>query len=315
VRAEARATVRFETPPGHQLQIDFGETRVPIGRESVRVYLFVATLGYSRRVYAQPFRHERQSAWMDGIEAAFGHFGGVPQEVLLDNPRALVQRHDAATGEVCFNDKFHAFAHYWDFRPRACAPYRARTKGKDERGVGYVKHNAIAGHQFISWAALEAHLVWWVREIADTRKHGTTGEPPIERFTRAEASALRALAGRPPFRQMRELVRRVQADCAIELDTNAYSVPWRLIGETVQVVVAGGRVSIRHHGTEIAAHTESTGRRQRVVDPTHLAGITRPRPSAPAEPAGGGAADGVDPAACELLRPLSEYERAADGGW
>ena len=133
VRAEARATVRFETPPGHQLQIDFGETRVAIGGESLRVYLFVATLGYSRRVYAQPFRHERQSAWMDGIEAAFGHFGGVPQEVLLDNPRALVQRHDAATGEVCFNDKFHAFAHYWDFRPRACAPYRARTKSLPSR--------------------------------------------------------------------------------------------------------------------------------------------------------------------------------------
>ena len=58
--AEARATVRFETPPGQQLQIDFGETRVPIGGEPVRVYLFVATLGYSRRPYVQAFRHERQ---------------------------------------------------------------------------------------------------------------------------------------------------------------------------------------------------------------------------------------------------------------
>ena len=55
--------------------------------------------------------------------------------------------------------------------------------------MGYVKHNAIAGHQFVSWAALEAHLVWWVRESADTHVHGTTGEPPIKRFTRAEASA------------------------------------------------------------------------------------------------------------------------------
>ena len=288
---------------------------MPIGGESVRVFLFVATLGYSRRVYAQAFRHERQSAWVDGLEAAFGHFGGVLQEVLLGNARALVQRHDAATGEVCFNAKFHAFARYWDFRPRACAPYRARTKGKDERGVGYVKHNAIAGHEFLSWAALEAHLVWWAREIADTHVHGTTGERPLERFTRAEASALRALAGRPPFRQMRELVRRVQADCAIELDTNAYSVPWKLIGETVQVVVASGRVSIRHRGAGIAAHTERTGRRQRVVDPTHLTGIARPRPSAPAEAAGGQPVGGLEPAACELLRPLSEYERAAGGGW
>src|SRR5246127_1535021 len=83
LEAEARATVRFETPPGKQLQIDFGETRIEIGGEALRVYLFVATLGYSRRCYVQAFRHERQSAWLDGIEGAFQHFGGVPEEILL----------------------------------------------------------------------------------------------------------------------------------------------------------------------------------------------------------------------------------------
>jgi len=69
--AEARATIRFETPPGRQLQIDFGEMRVPIQGESVRVFLFVATLGYSRRPFARAFQHERQSAWFDGLEGAF----------------------------------------------------------------------------------------------------------------------------------------------------------------------------------------------------------------------------------------------------
>ncbi len=103
LRAEALATLRFETAPGEQLQIDFGELRVPIGDEMVRVFLFVATLGYSRRIYVQPFRHERQSAWLDGLEGAFRHFGGVPAEVLFDNARALVQHHDAATREVVFN--------------------------------------------------------------------------------------------------------------------------------------------------------------------------------------------------------------------
>jgi len=112
LRAEARATLRFETPPGHQLQIDFGEMRVPIGEESVRLYLFVATLGYSRRHFVRPFRHERQSAWFDGIEAAFGYFGGVPQEVLLDNARALVDHHDGVTREVTFNARLVAFARY-----------------------------------------------------------------------------------------------------------------------------------------------------------------------------------------------------------
>src|SRR5919112_3494679 len=82
--AEARATVRFETPPGKQMQVDFGELRVPVEGERGRVYLFVATLGYSRRPYVRAFRHERQSAWLDGIEGVFRHFGGVTTEVLMD---------------------------------------------------------------------------------------------------------------------------------------------------------------------------------------------------------------------------------------
>jgi transposase len=306
LRAEALATVRFETPPGKQLQIDFGEVLREVGGAVGRVHLFVATLGYSRRCYVQAFRHERQSAWFDGLEGAFAHFGGVPQEVLMDNARALVEHHDAATREVRFNTRLHAFARYWDFRPRACAPYRARTKGKDERGVGYVKHNAIAGHRFASWADLEAHLAWWTREIADVRAHGTTGEAPIERFSREEAGALRPVDGRPPFRQVRDLIRRVQADCCVELDTNAYSVPWRLIGETVRVVVAGGRVSIQHAGGEVAVHPETAGRRQRLVEAAHFAGVSQTPSPAPVS---------LPPPAADLLRPLKEYEQLLGGGW
>jgi len=151
LETEARATIRFETPPGRQLQIDFGERRVAIGDENVRVYLFVATLGYSRRLYVRAFRNERQESWFAGVEGAFRHFGGITEEVLLDNDRGLVSRHDRATREVEFNARLHAFAKHWGFRPRACAPYRARTKGKDERGVGYVKKNAIAGRAGRSW--------------------------------------------------------------------------------------------------------------------------------------------------------------------
>jgi len=96
--AAALATVRFETPPGRQLQIDFGQRRVEVeGFGRGTVCLFVATLGYSRRVYAQAFQHERQSAWLEGIEGAFRHFGGLPGELLLDNAKALVKHHDPVT--------------------------------------------------------------------------------------------------------------------------------------------------------------------------------------------------------------------------
>ena len=312
--ADALATVRFETPPGRQLQIDFGQRRVAIeGEVSSKVFLFVATLGYSRRVYAAAFRNERQSSWLEGIEGAFRHFGGPPGELLLDNARALVKHHDAATREVEFTDRLHAFARYWDVRPIACAPYRARTKGKDERGVGYVKHNAIAGRRFASWGALEAHLAWWMREVADTRVHGTTGEAPMVRFEREERQALRLLNGRPPFRQVRELTRRVQNDACVDVDTNHYSVPWKLIGAEVTVQVGGGEIRIRHAGVEVACHDRRLGRRERVVDRGHLHGIV-PCRRAPASDTAVEALPPVMPS-IELLRPLSEYEQVAGGGW
>ena len=129
LRAEARATVRFETRPGQQLQIDFGERRVEIGGAPVKVFFFVATLGYSRRLHVRAFTGEKQEHWFEGMEGAFRVFGGVPEEVLLDNARALITHHDPATREVVVNPKLHAFARHRGFRVKACAPYRARTKG------------------------------------------------------------------------------------------------------------------------------------------------------------------------------------------
>ena len=316
VLAQSAATVRFETPPGHQLQIDFGTVRVPIAEEQVKVHLFVATLGYSRRTYVAMFLHERQSAWLQGLEGAFRHFGGTPREVLVDNARALVNEHDAQTREVAFNDRFHAFCRYWGVTPRACAPYRARTKGKDERGVGYVKRNAIAGHRFASLEELQAHLARWMREVADARVHGTTAEPPIARFERDECQALAPLVAKAPFLQVRELSRRVHTDACIELDTNRYSVPWKLIGETVTVIVAERQVRVQYAGQEVACHAQNAGRRTSIIERSHLVGIVganligvswlarpsvrpAPPPSVPAE----------------LLRPLAEYETALGGGW
>jgi transposase len=98
--AEAPATVRFETAPGKQLQTDFGERLVEIGGGKIKVFLFVATLGYSQRCHVRAFRHERQESWFEGLESAFLAFGGVPDEALIDSARALVADHDAQTRTV-----------------------------------------------------------------------------------------------------------------------------------------------------------------------------------------------------------------------
>jgi transposase len=312
LNAEALATIRFETPPGRQLQIDFGERLVEIGGVRAKVFVFVATLGHSRRVHVRAFRNETQESWFAGLESAFTALGGVPEEVLMDNPRALVVRHDAVSRMVQFNAKLLAFAKHWGFTSRACAPYRARTKGKTESGVGYVKKNALAGHCFESWEAFEAHLARWEREVANVRAHGTTGEAPILRFERDEAHRLKPLGGRPAFGSLRELTRMVGNDCAVEVDTNSYSVPWRLIGERVAVSVAAGQVRIRHGLRDVAVHRQSEGRRQRIVDRAHLDGVAG-RDGAVCRREVQAPSTLHPPPTPSLLRPLAEYEALIGG--
>ncbi|BDG02853.1 IS21 family transposase [Anaeromyxobacter oryzae] len=236
-RAADVATVRFETAPGRQMQIDFGERRVSIAGEQVTVHFLAAVLSYSRRLFVKAFLHERQGEWLDGIASAFRHFGGVPAEVLGDNSRCLVVAHNREAQTVTFHPAYLAFCRDWDVQPRACQPYRARTKAKTESGVKCVKRNAIAGRQFESFGHLEAHLAEW-QLAADLRVHGTTHERPTDRFEREEWQALRALPARPLPTHGRPLQRRVANDALIDIDTVRYSVPHRLVRDHVEALAS-----------------------------------------------------------------------------
>jgi len=121
----------------------------------------VLILGYSRRIYVEAFLNQKLGSWLQGTENAFRRFGGVTLTVLTDNAKALVTSHDIQSREVLYSPAFVAFSRPWGFAPRSCSPYRARTKGKVESAVGYGKHNALAGREFTSWQAMEAHLALW----------------------------------------------------------------------------------------------------------------------------------------------------------
>jgi transposase len=270
--AQALATVRFETAPGKQMQVDFGQKRVWIGSEAVVVYLLVATLAYSRRLFIQAFLSERREAWLEGIGNAFRHFGGVPETLLADNARALVLSRERSTQTITFDPGYLAFCKEWDVVPRACSPYRARTKGKVESAVKYVKRNALAGRRFASFAALESHLAAWI-EQADHRCHGTTRERPVDRFAR-EQEALRPLPERR-FEVARRLRRRVAADARIDLDSVRYSVPFVWVRESVEVLVTPEQIVVFHGAQEIARHRRSREPHTEVIDPSHFEGLWR----------------------------------------
>jgi len=266
----ARATVRFETGPGEQAQIDFGQLQVWIADVETPVHFFVFTLGFSRRAVAYAYRNERLDTLLDGHERALRHFGGVPLSCLYDNPRTITTGRSA--GHVLWHPRFEDFARYYGFTPRACQPYRARTKGKVESGVKYVKRNALAGRRFASWAALEAWLEEWAATVSDVRVHGTTHERPIDRFAR---ETLTPLGSQPPYHYTAPRRRIVAADALVAIAAGRYSVPVRYVGQTVDVretathyvIVAGDRC--------IAQHAKA-GRHAVVMEPAHYAGLLRP---------------------------------------
>ncbi|MFM7754435.1 MAG: IS21 family transposase [Cyanobium sp.] len=274
MRLRQLATVRFETPPGKQLQADFAQCVVAIAGERVRVHLCVLTLGYSRRMVVRAYAHERQENWLRALEEAFRHWGGVPQEVLMDNARALVLHHDPASGSLEFHPRLVAFAKHWGFTPKACRPHRPRTKGKDERGVRYVKESGLAGHDFVSWQAMEAHLEGWNRQIADQRRHGTTGEAPLLRFEREEAAALLPLPERPSFLAEWEGQRIVAKDCCVQVEGNWYSAPQELIGQRLTVQIRDQTLLLRHRGRIVAEHRRApANHRRRDVANGHWKGL------------------------------------------
>jgi transposase len=310
-RAEAQrnavATMRYETGPGEQAQVDFGQLRVWIGEACARVHVFVMTLGYSRRLWVRAYPHERLSALLDGHERAFRHFGGVPLTCLYDNPRTLVlgRRERAVQWHPVFQD----FVRYYGVTPRACQPYRARTKGKVESGVKYVKRNALAGRRFASWDALNTWLDEWMATVADQRVHGTTHERPVERFAR---ETLTPLGARAPYRYERERVRRVPADALVAIGAARYSVPVHYVGRTVTVHETATHYELYEGDTCIARHAKAP-RHAVVMEQGHYQGLFRP--GGAASPAGPPQWDpGYQPVGEVMVRDLAHYAAVVEQG-
>lgn len=204
----SRATVRFETAAGQQMQNDWGEIVVELAGQPTKVYFSVNTLGYSRRFHFWCTDSADAEHTYEGVIRSLEYFGGVTEEVLVDNQKSAVLEHPS-NGKPVFNERFIDLAGHYGFTPRACKPYRARTKGKDERMVGYVKGNFFVRYRrFESWGNMNQLAERWLAEEADQRLHGTLKEVVAERFEGEKpalllfaAHSLRyRLPGNPPGR-------------------------------------------------------------------------------------------------------------------
>jgi len=309
--AQSRATMRFETPPAQQAQVDWGQCWTHVSGKRVKVHLFVMTLGYSRRLFAGATLDETLSTLVRCHEEAFEHFGGVTHQIVYDNARTVVLSRDADGRRVQWNPTFFDFCSYYGFQAWAHRPYRAQTKGKVESGVRYVKR-FFRGKAFESFPALNAALAQWIATIADVRIHGTTHKRPIDLFEE-EKSLLLPTKDKAPYHIMDRAVRHVARDCMVSFETNRYSVPLRFVGMPVEVQTCNDRILIFHEGILIVSHPRCEGKYQVQIDKEHYSGIFYGEEFASVRML---AFDHRQAKDCEEVevRELSFYDRFASGG-
>jgi transposase len=263
--------IRFETPPGYQAQVDFARFVTTFTDEPgiVRiVWLFSMVLGHSRHIFARFVMHQDLQTLLRCHMLAFAAIGGVPIEILYDRMKTAVTGEDG-DGHIIYNRSLIALGRHYGFLPRACRPYRAKTKGKVERPFSYIRQDFFLGRSFRNLDDLNGQLDDWLARVANVRLHGTTQRIVSEAFA-AERPELQSLPTFP-FDALLKLERRVSHDGLVSIGGNYYSVPDRT-RRVVEVHQLPDQIRILDAGRLVATHPILEGRRQYRVDAAHRQG-------------------------------------------
>jgi transposase len=268
--------VRFETPPGLQAQVDFARFVVDFTDDpstSRVLWLFSLVLGHSRFLFARYVFHQDLQTLLRCHIQAFEAIGGVPIEILYDRMKTAVIGEDDQ-GHIAYNRSLLALALHYRFQPRACRPYRAKTKGKVERPFSYIRQDFFVGRSFRNLDDLNVQLVDWLDTVANIRVHGTTQRVVAEAFA-AEQPELQTLP-QHRFDAVLKLERRVSHDGFVAIGGNFYSVPDRT-RRVVEVQQLPDLIRILDLGTIIAEHPVLEGRKQYRIDRRHRTGSSAKR--------------------------------------
>jgi transposase/DNA replication protein DnaC len=277
---------RFETAPGRQAQVDFAQFRTEFtdapGVTRI-VWLFSLVLGHSRMMWARFVVHQDLQAVLRCHMAAFEALGGVPAEILYDRMRTVVGGTDEA-GDPVYNRTLLDCARHYGFLPRACRPYRAKTKGKVERPFRYVREDFFLARSFRDLDDLNAQFRQWLDQVANARTHATTRRVVAEHFAEERPSLKPLPAG--PFQAVLRLDRRVTREGMVSVGGNLYSVPDLTRKRAVEVQMLADELRIYEGDKLVAAHPVLEGRGQRRIAAGHRslpppANSTTPRHGSP----------------------------------
>ncbi len=250
-RYQKVAYMRFETEPGFQAQVDFGEFQVEHANGHIeKLYLFSMILGYSRKIYARLISRCDLPSFLDCHIHAFIHFGGVPSQILYDRMKNVFV--GTIAGKKKFNASLEGFALHYGFKPEVAPAYAAWVKGKVERPYTFIREGFWRGYGYVCIDSANIDLGKWLRK-KDQRVHGTVHEVVEKRFERERAH----LAQLPPtvFDTSYRIVRRVYKDCTVRFETNSYVVPHQFVGKQVTLRVKDDGMRIFDDNRLIVTYT------------------------------------------------------------
>jgi transposase len=264
-------TVRVETRPGEEAQVDFGYAgRMihPDTRKLRKTWAFVMTLSWSRHQYVEFVFDQKVETWLRMHRNAFAFFDGVPERVVIDNLKAGIAR--ACWDEPQAQQAYRECAEHYDFLITPCRVRTPEHKGKVEQGgVHYVKRNFLGGRDPTTITQANQDVLRWVETTAGQRIHGTTREKPLVRFE-TEGAVLRSLPNTPYDMAVWKQV-KLHRDCYVVFERAYYSAPFRLAGQ--QLWVRGGTREVQIYTSDyqlVATHSRAQQPGQRLTNLDHL---------------------------------------------
>jgi len=268
IKAAEKATVRFETAPGKQAQVDWGHCGQFMDENGKKqnLYVFAIILSYSRDLYIEFTTSMKLKNLIECHKNAFNYFGGIPQTILYDNMKQV--RVDADN----WNTQFVDFAQYYGFELRRCRPYRARTKGKIERSIRYVKDNFLKGRVFASLDELNTASVNWLDTKANVRNHATTEQRPCD-LLKEELEYLQPVNTIRPYIFTEKAGRKVTSEGYVNFNASRYSVPPENVGKQVYVEQNGQKIYIRSKDMIIAEHSVAEKEGMAISDREHVSAM------------------------------------------
>jgi len=262
-----RAYIRFESEPGEQFQIDWGELgRLSYGKISRKIYCMAISECHSRMLYLELTHSQNQACVHQCLLNAFRFFGGTPKELVTDNMLTAVIDRDGPL--IRFNDAFLDFLRPFHIIPKPCHVRAPHEKGKIEKGgVGYIKQNFWPLRTAQNLGDLQHQANRWRDEIANVRIHGTTGEKPILRF---EPLCLRALPEEEHLLDCRQVCSlKVHKDFCVAFDANTYSAPPWLIGKQIILKADNHTIELFYNEKRVATHKRCWQKHQRIELEAH----------------------------------------------